>query len=313
MSACCSPRRPVSSAAQDDARNTTSLKTVEALAALATTQLRMVGLQGATFLMGSEAPEAYAEDGEGPVREVRVAPFAVSATTVTNAEFAVFVQDTGHHTDAEVHGDSLVFAGLLSPELQSMAPAVREAPWWRQVFGATWLHPAGDTTSVLDRPDHPVTHVSQRDAIAYAQWAGARLLTEAEWEFAARGGLEQQPFPWGSVREPNGTPRMNTFPGQFPDRPGGPVGTVAANSFQPNGYGLHNMTGNVWEWTSSRFTSDQDAAVLRGGSYMCHASYCRRYRTSARSGVSPDTSLGHTGFRIGLTTNSVGSADPSPR
>lgn len=303
MSACCSPQRGGSSAAHNDARSTNSSKIVEALAALAETELRMVGLQGGTFLMGSEAPEAYAEDGEGPVREVSVAPFALAPTTVTNAEFAAFVLDTDHRTDAELHGDSLVFSGLLSEELQSSAPAVRDAPWWRQVSGATWLYPAGDSTSVLERPDHPVTHVSQRDAMAYAEWAGARLLTEAEWEFAARGGLEQQPFPWGSIREPNGMPRMHTFPGQFPDRPGAPVGTVAATSFEPNGYGLHNMTGNVWEWTSSRFTSGQEVAVLRGGSYMCHASYCRRYRTSARSGVTADTSLGHTGFRIGLTAN----------
>ena len=303
MSACCSPQRGGSSAAQGAARNTGSSRVLAELAALAASDLRMVGLQGGTFLMGSEAPEAYAEDGEGPVREATVGPFAVSPTTVTNAEFAAFVLETGHRTDAEIHGDSLVFAGLLSEESKSAAPAIRDAPWWRQVSGATWLYPAGDDTSVLDRPDHPVTHVSQRDALAYAQWAGARLLTETEWEFAARGGLQQQPFPWGGVREPNGTPRMNTFPGQFPDHPDAPVGTVAATSFEPNGYGLHNMTGNVWEWTTSRFTSGQDAAVLRGGSYMCHASYCRRYRTSARSAVTPDTSLGHTGFRIGLTTN----------
>lgn len=303
MSACCSPQRGASSATQDGERSTSPSQMLGALAGLASSELRMVGLQGGTFLMGSEASEAYADDGEGPVREATVAPFAVSATTVTNAEFAAFVLDTGHRTDAEIHGDSLVFAGLLSESLRTNAPAIRDAPWWRQVSGATWLYPSGDDTAVLDRPDHPVTHVSQRDAMAFAQWAGARLLTETEWEFAARGGLEQQPFPWGSVREPDGTPRMNTFPGEFPDRPGAAVGTVRVTSFEPNGYGLHNMTGNVWEWTSSRFASGQDTAVLRGGSYMCHASYCRRYRTSARSAVTPDTSLGHTGFRVGLTAN----------
>src|SRR5699024_2516700 len=200
-----------------------------------------------------------------------------------------------------------------SEESKSAAPAILDAPWWRQVSGATWLYPAGDDTSVRDRPDHPVTHVSQRDALEYAQWAGARLLTETEWEFSARGGLEQQPFPWGGVRETKRTHRMNTFPGQFPITPNPPVGLLAATNYDPNGYRLHNMSGNAWEWNSSRFTSGQDAAVLRGGSYMCHDSYCRRYRTSARSAVTPDTSLGHTGFRVGLTTNSVGSADPSPR
>lgn len=301
MSACCSPQRGVPSTPQHQPSTTDSTSTLEALAAAAPDQLRMIGLDGGTFLMGSESDDAYPEDHEGPVRTVTVGPFAIGATTVTNAEFAAFVVDTGHTTDAEMHSDSLVFEGLLSQQLRATTPAVQATPWWRQTPGATWLYPSGDDVSVLDRPDHPVTHVSQRDAAAYAQWAGARLLTETEWEFAARGGLEQQPFPWGSIREPNGVPRMNTFPGKFPDQPGAPVGTVSAWSFEPNAYGLHNMTGNVWEWTSSWFTRDQNAAVLRGGSYMCHSSYCRRYRTSARSSATPDTSLGHTGFRLGLT------------
>lgn len=299
MSTCCSPQRGVPAAPvhRDVA---SSVPTLEALGELAPDQLHMVGLQGGTFLLGSEADDAYPQDYEGPVRQATVEPFAIGTTTVTNAEFAVFVLDTDHVTDAEQHRDSLVFKGLLSPELVATTPAVQAAPWWRQTPGATWLYPYGDHVSVLEKPDHPVTHVSQRDAIAYAQWAGARLLTETEWEFAARGGLEQQPFPWGNVREPDGVPRMNTFPGSFPDAPGTEVGTVSAHAFEPNAYGLHNMTGNVWEWTSSWFTNTQDAAVLRGGSYMCHWSYCRRYRTSARSAATPDTSLGHTGFRLGL-------------
>jgi len=302
MSTCCSPQRRVPPAAQRDRNTITgSVSTLEALAALAPDQLHMVGLAGGTFLMGSEADDAYPEDHEGPVRRAVVEPFAIGATTVTNAEFAAFVLETGHVTDAEIHNDSLVFAGLLSKQLQATTPAVQAAPWWRQTPGATWLHPYGDHVTVLEKPDHPVVHVSQRDAAAYAAWVGARLLTETEWEFAARGGLEQQPFPWGDVREPDGVPQMNTFPGSFPDRPGAPVGTVAAHVFPPNAYGLHNMTGNVWEWTSSWFTSEQETAVLRGGSYMCHASYCRRYRTSARSAATSDTSLGHLGFRLGLT------------
>ncbi|NWN87455.1 MAG: formylglycine-generating enzyme family protein [Micrococcaceae bacterium] len=301
MSSCCSPDRDDKPTVPHDAKTDESASVLEALASLATGELQLVGLNGGTFLMGSQAPDAYVEDSEGPVRETTVAPFAIAATTVTNAEFAAFVVNTGHVTDAELHGDSLVFAGLLSDQLRATTPAVQAAPWWRQTPGATWLYPAGDDVSVLAKPDHPVTHVSQRDAMAYAQWAGVRLLTEAEWEFAARGGLQQQPFPWGSVREPDGVARMNTFPGEFPDRPGAPVGTVSASAFEPNAYGLHNMTGNVWEWTSSWFTGDQHAAALRGGSYMCHSSYCRRYRTSARSSATPDTSLGHTGLRIGLS------------
>lgn len=299
MSTCCSPQRGVPPAEQTPTRSPGQAETLRALAAMAPEQLHMVGLDGGTFLMGSETQDAYAE--EGPVRKTTVPAFAVAATTVTNAQFAVFVLETNHITDAEKHGDSLVFQGLLSEQLQTTTPAVQAAPWWRQTPGATWLYPYGSAVSALNKPDHPVTHVSQRDAAAYARWAGARLLSEAEWEFAARGGLEQQPFPWGRIREPDGVPRMNTFPGKFPDQPGAAVGTVPAHAFEPNAYGLHNMTGNVWEWTSSWFTRDHDTAVLRGGSYMCHASYCRRYRTSARSAATPDTSLGHTGFRIGLS------------
>ncbi|MDN6667351.1 MAG: formylglycine-generating enzyme family protein, partial [Brevibacterium sp.] len=187
--------------------------------------------------------------------------------------------------------------------------------WWRQVTGATWFHPAGpgitgtaglpgstlESSTLEQWARHPVTHVSRTDAEAYAQWVGARLPSETEWEFASRGGLEQQPYPWGSVRAPQGLASMNTFTGVFPDAPTMPVGTVPADAFAPNGFGLHNTTGNVWEWTSSEFSDQDPRPVLRGGSYMCHDSYCRRYRTSARTAATPDTSLGHTGFRLALS------------
>lgn len=299
MSACCSPQRNDAPGASHRAGGAVEL--LVELASQAPADLQLVGLHGGTFLMGSDGPEAYAADGEGPVRHVAVEPFAIAPTTVTNAQFAAFVLDTGYRTDAQLHGDSLVFAGLLDHPARNAMPAVRDAPWWRQVAGANWLYPTGTTTSVGHRGDHPVTHVSRRDAEAYAAWAGVRLLTEAEWEFAARGGLVQQPFPWGSEREPNGVARMNTFVGEFPEAPDASVGTMAVTSFEPNAYGLYNMTGNVWEWTSDVFGPDALTGVLRGGSYMCHISYCRRYRTSARSAATPDTSLGHTGFRIGLT------------
>lgn len=301
MSACCGPARNEGAAPEaaapgrdDDAA------LVRELAAAAGSDLRFVGLAGGTFLMGSEDPLAYPEDGEGPVRSVEVSPFAIAATTVTAAQFAAFVAATGHVTDAERHGDSLVFKGLLPDELREASPSVAEAPWWRQVAGASWLRPEGPGSTIRGREDHPVTHVSQRDAAAYAEWVGARLPSEKEWEFAARGGLEQQPFPWGAEREPGGEPRMNTFPGEFPDNPGAPVGAVPASSFPPNGYGLHSMTGNVWEWTSGRWSAADPRPVMRGGSYMCHASYCRRYRTSARTASTADTTLGHTGFRLAV-------------
>lgn len=296
---CCGPerdtagRRPGGLAGAD-------VKTLERLAATANDELRMIGLAGGTFLMGSMDRFAYPEDGEGPVREERVEPFAIAPTTVTVAEFAAFVLDTGYRSEAEQLGDSLVFQGLLPERLRGSAPAVARTPWWRRVEGACWHRPEGPGSSAESRGAHPVTHVSQRDAMAYAEWVGARLPSEAEWEFASRGGLEQRPFPWGAVREPDGVPRMNTFPGDFPDGPTGVVGTVPAASFAPNAYGLYNTTGNVWEWTSGVFGETDGRPVLRGGSYMCHASYCRRYRTSARTAVTADTTLGHTGLRLAL-------------
>lgn len=299
MSACCGPSRPV--AGTDTGQHASSAPDLAHLAARAPSQLPLVALPGGTFRMGSEGPDAYPRDGEGPVRATTVAPFAIGVTTVTAAEFAAFVHETGHRTDAERHGSSLVFEGLLPARLRRTCPAVVETPWWREVAGTTWFHPEGPGSSVEDRADHPVTHVSHADALAYGQWVGARLPTEEEWEYAARGGLDQQPYPWGGVREPGGVPRMKTFHGGFPDRPTSAVGTEAATAFPPNGFGLHNVTGNVWEWTSGEMGPGDGRPVLRGGSYLCHESYCRRYRTSARTASTADTSLGHTGFRLAMT------------
>ncbi|WP_235180918.1 SUMF1/EgtB/PvdO family nonheme iron enzyme [Nesterenkonia sp. AN1] len=282
------------------------------LAAAAGSQLSMIGFSADEFHMGSEDSQAYPDDGEGPVRAARVDAFAISPSTVTVADFARFVHATGHLTDAERHGDSLVFQGLLTSELRRTAAAPEPStPWWRQVPGAAWFAPEGPGSTALDREDHPVTQVSQRDAEAYARWVGARLPSETEWEYAARGGLHQQPYPWGSVRDPEGRRRMNIFPGEFPDGVPREMGTRPAQSFEPNGYGLYNTTGNVWEWTASAFTPGHIEAsgtarrgadpVMRGGSYLCHSSYCRRYRTSARTSSSVDSSLGHTGFRLAFT------------
>lgn len=300
MSSCCGPTR-----GQGPMESHTSAADPQLLKRWATAaggDLALIGLTGGRFRMGSEGRLAYAEDGEGPVRWVDVAPFAVSATAVTVAEFAAFVVDTGYRTDAEVHGNSLVFNGLLTDHIKQSSPTVAATPWWHQVAGAAWFAPAGPGSSELLETDHPVTHVSHRDAVAYSRWVGARLPDEAEWEFAARGGLDQQPYPWGGTREPEGRPRMNTFTGEFPHRPAGRVGPVAVDAHSPNGFGLHNVTGNVWEWTSDSFARGDDRPVMRGGSYLCHESYCRRYRTSARSAATADTSLGHTGFRLALST-----------
>ena len=244
--------------------------------------------------MGSEGPEAWPEDGEGPVREVEVAPFALSATAVTAAEFGAFVAATGHVTDAERYGWSFVFHLFLAAPTAQGALA---APWWRVVQGATWRAPEGPGTQ--PRSDHPAVHVSYTDAVAYCAWAGVRLPTEAEWEYGARGGLEQRRYPWGDEPPDAGGWRCNIFQGTFPDADSGEDGyrgTAPVTAFAPNGYGLHNMVGNVWEWVDGWFAPGN--RVTRGGSYLCHDSYCNRYRTSARQGLTPDSSTGNVGFRV---------------
>ncbi|RLL68735.1 formylglycine-generating enzyme family protein [Streptomyces sp. Z26] len=254
-------------------------------------------LDGGPFLMGSDSGP-YPADGEGPVREVRLDPFGIAATAVTNAEFAAFTEATGHRTDAERFGWSFVFAGFLPDDFPPTRAAVG-TPWWRQVFDADWRRPEGPHSSVAERADHPVVHVSYDDARAYCAWAGVRLPAEAEWEYAARGGLSGEPYPWGGERDPGGAYRMNIWRGSFPDRntaADGYRGTCPVDAFAPNGYGLFNTTGNVWEWCADPFGPGTRA--LRGGSHLCHESYCLRYRTSARMGNTPDSSSGNTGFRV---------------
>lgn len=275
---------------------------------------KLVWLDGGWFDMGSDDPLSYPEDGEGPVRRVRVAAFAIDAHCVTNARFAAFVAATGHVTDAERFGVSFVFGGLL-PDDFPPTRGVAAAPWWREVPGADWRHPEGPGSDIAERADHPVVHVSWNDASAYCMWADTRLPTEAEWEYAARGGLEGRPYPWGRELRPDGRHRMNVWNGTFPSHntlEDGYPGTCPVDAFEPNAYGLHNMTGNVWEWTADWFhptwhaTGPREqpagpptgtARALRGGSYLCHDSYCRRYRVSARMGNTPDTSTGNIGFR----------------
>jgi formylglycine-generating enzyme required for sulfatase activity len=275
----------------------------------------LVLLAGGRFDMGTEAPDGYPADGEGPVHPVRLRPFAIDPHTVTNRWFAAFANATGHVTDAERYGWSFVFGGLLPDDFPDTR-AVAHAPWWRQAIGADWRHPEGPQSDLSGRDDHPVVHVSWNDASAFCAWSGTRLPTEAEWEFAARGGRDGARFPWGDELEPGGKHRMNVFQGRFPAEntcDDGYAGTAPAGAFDPNGYGLHNTTGNVWEWCADWFDAGYYAVspskdprgpdsgthrVMRGGSYLCHASYCNRYRVDSRSANEPDSSTGNLGFRV---------------
>jgi formylglycine-generating enzyme required for sulfatase activity len=279
----------------------------------------MVRLEGGRFRMGSEAPEAFACDGEGPERQVTLAGFHISKFAVTNARFAEFVANSGYRTEAERFGWSFVFRNHLSADGLPPANAgyaMPGAPWWVRVDGADWSHPEGPDSSMVGREHCPVVHVSWNDASAYCGWAGYRLPTEAEWEYAARGGLERKTYPWGDELMPDGRHMCNIWQGSFPEADLGEdgfTGPAPVDMFDPNGFGLFNMVGNTWEWCADYFDPGWhveatrvapvgppagSGRVMKGGSYLCHASYCWRYRNAARTGTEPDTSTGHIGFRV---------------
>jgi formylglycine-generating enzyme len=305
---CCGPSRPQGPTA-------TSPPEVAAGTAAHGATDGMVLLDGGEFLMGSDDRDGFPADGEGPIRLVGLSPFWIEPAALSNARFATFVEATGHLTEAERYGWSFVFGGLLPDDFPPTRGAA-QAPWWRQVFGADWRHPEGPGSSVTDRMDHPVVHVAHTDALAYCAWAGVRLPTEAEWEFAARGGLGQARFPWGNELTPGGRHRCNIWQGRFPGHntmDDGYLGTAPVAAYQPNGFGLYNMAGNVWEWCADWFHTSfhrtgprrdptgppsGQAKVIRGGSYLCHHSYCTRYRVGARSSNTPDSSTGNMGFRV---------------
>ncbi|MGP3971032.1 formylglycine-generating enzyme family protein [Streptomyces sp. 6N223] len=275
----------------------------------------MVALPGGAFLMGADDEAGFPADGEGPVREVRVAAFEIDVHAVTNRRFAAFVEATGYVTDAERFGWSFVYAGFLPAELRRRSRRPEVTPWWCGAPGADWRRPEGPGSSVEDRWDHPVVHVSWADAAAFCDWAGLRLPTEAEWEYAARGGLVGARYPWGDELTPGGEHRCNIWQGRFPFKNTGEdgyLGTAPVDAYEPNGYGLYSVSGNVWEWCADWFSPDWhvtgprrdpagppegEARVMRGGSYMCHESYCNRYRVAARSSNTPDSSGGNIGFR----------------
>ena len=276
---------------------------------------RRVRLPGGRVRVGTHE-QLLPQDGESPPREVRVGSFAIDPLAVTNASFAAFVGATGYRTDAERYGWSLVFSAFIG-EAEGARIGADAPPWWRRVDGACWQRPEGPHSALAGRLEHPVVHVSWNDAAAFAAWAGGRLPTEAEWEYAAAGGRLGARFPWGD-REPDDTAFLpcNIWQGEFPSRNSGRdgfVGTAPADAFAPNGYGLLNMSGNTWEWCAEAFrvrsltraakarnwaASRGQERLLKGGSYLCHRSYCYRYRIAARTGAAADSSTGHVGFRL---------------
>ncbi|MFC7344341.1 formylglycine-generating enzyme family protein [Saccharopolyspora griseoalba] len=290
MSSCCSPSRSGAPAAKTDQQIPTG----------SGDSTGMLVLPGGVFRMGTEDADGFPDDNEGPIREVEVSSFAIDACAVTNARFAEFVDATGYRTDAEQYGWSFVFAKFLPGHLRKDSPRPEGAPWWCGVRGAWWRHPEGPGSDLTDRWEHPAVHISWNDAAAYCAWAGKRLPTEAEWEYAARGGIDQARFPWGDELEPGGEHRCNVWQGQFPVRnteADGYAGTAPVDAFEPNGFGLYNVSGNVWEWCADPFAEGVEPRAMRGGSYLCHDSYCNRYRVAARSANTPDSSSGNLGFR----------------
>jgi len=277
--------------------------------------VRWVELAGGEHDIGTDDVDGYVADGEGPRRRVRLSAYAIAATAVSNAEFAAFVRATRHVTEAERIGHSHVFWLQVDEAVRRRVRHVpRGLPWWLPIEFACWQRPEGAGSTIIGRPGHPVVHVSWHDAQAYCDWAGLRLPTEAEWEVAARGGLQGRRFPWGDDEARLAT-HCNVWRGEFPSHPapGWRPGPMPVDSLPPNGHGLHHATGNVWQWCadwfSPRYHLDTDAQdplqqqpsgrrSLRGGSFLCHASYCHRYRVAARNGNAPDSTSSNCGFRV---------------
>ncbi|CAK9805486.1 Formylglycine-generating enzyme [Anthophora quadrimaculata] len=279
----------------------------------------MVKIQSGKFAIGTNDP-IFVADGEGPKQQIYLDSFYMDEMEVSNSDFARFIAATGYRTEAEKFGDSFVFESLLGGNVKTSIPLVAaQAPWWVQIKNASWYRPEGLDSDITHRMNHPVVHVSWNDAVAYCEWLGKRLPTEAEWEVACRGGLSDRLYPWGNKFVPNGRYRANTWQGDFPTnntKEDGYESTSPVTEFPRNKYGLRNMIGNVWEWTFDWWTvdvgnrggptnpvgpPDGTNKVKKGGSYLCHKSYCFRYRCAARSQNTPDTTAGNLGFRCALS------------
>lgn len=281
-------------------------------------------IPGGTFLMGDSAGNGNEGDGETPVHRVHLPGYSIDTTAVTNDQFRRFVEDTSFITEAESFGFSAVFHRALETSESNVMSSAGGTPWWLGVRGADWAHPGGPGSDIGGRGDHPVVHVTWNDANAYCAWAGRRLPSEAEWEKASRGGLEGATYPWGNER-PDAVLdawKCNIWQGEFPTvntADDGWLTTAPVRSFEPNGFGLWQTVGNVWEWCADWSSATYYASsprkspagpmggaqrVLRGGSYLCHDSYCNRYRNAARSANTPDSSMGNAGFRTVSLTRS---------
>lgn len=280
----------------------------------------MSEVPGGVYDLGTNSDYGFPTDLEGPVTSVPVGGFLIDITTVTVAQFREFINETHYETDAEKYGWSFVFGMLLDSRDKAEAQVIAQTPWWSAVDGANWQHPFGPHSEAED--ENPVVQVSRNDALVFCQWAGKRLPTEAEWEVAAKGGTLNDRLPWGDGLDfhLNGKLNCNTWQGNFPTEntaEDGYVGLAPAKSYVPNGYGLYQVIGNVWEWClnpsklqwSEFVTHDSDYFIhnysrpdngeyaMRGGSFLCHESYCRRYRIAARNSNNGDSTSCNLGFR----------------
>lgn len=282
---------------------------------------KMIKIPQGSYLIGTNQSTGFSQDKEGPQVEIELASFEIATTTVTNQQFKQFVDETGYITESERYGWSFVFHYFLTEAEKAQMKKVPGLNWWLAVKGADWQHPEGPHSSIENRMNHPVVHVSRNDALVYCKWSGTRLPTEAEWEVAAKGGTTYEKYPWGDEFLIDGQHQCNIWQGDFTlsnTLEDGFAGTAPARYYAPNGYGLYQMIGNVWEWCLNpqgidladfqknpsiyyekhygQF--DNRSYGIRGGSFLCHESYCKRYRIAARNGNTGDSASNNMGFRV---------------